>query len=100
MVGGTDTRARGHHPQRPAVEAAVHRGGDPRQANSGAVTSRIDALQGDEPWPGYDELSVDEVRAVLSEGDEQRLKDVGVYERKHKARAGVIQATERELSNA
>jgi ferritin-like metal-binding protein YciE len=64
------------------------------------VTSRIDALQGDEPWPGYDELSVDEVRAVLSEGDEQRLKDVRAYERNHKARAGVIQATERELSNA
>jgi hypothetical protein len=99
MVGGADTRARGHHPQRPAVEAAVHRGGDPRQANSGAVTSRIDAVQDDEPWPGYDELGVDEVRAVLSEGDEQRVGDVRVYERKYKARAGVIQATERELSN-
>ena len=64
------------------------------------VTSRIDSLKGDEPWPGYDELGVDEVRAVLSEGDEQRIKDVRAYERKHKARAGVIQATERELSNA
>jgi ferritin-like metal-binding protein YciE len=71
-----------------------------KNQNRSTVTSRIDALQGDEPWPGYDELSVDEVRAVLSEGDEQRLKDVGAYERKHKARAGVIQATERELSNA
>jgi hypothetical protein len=54
----------------------------------------------DEPWPGYDELGLDEVRAVLSEGDEQRVGDVRAYERKHKARAGVIQATERELSNA
>jgi hypothetical protein len=43
---------------------------------------------------------VDEVRAVLSESDDQRVKDVRAYERKHKARAGVIQATERELSNA
>jgi hypothetical protein len=43
---------------------------------------------------------VDEVRAVLSEGDEQRVKDVRAYERKHKARAGVIQATGRELANA
>jgi hypothetical protein len=41
---------------------------------------------------------VDEVRAVLSEGDEQRVKDVRAYERNHKARAGVIQATESELS--
>ena len=64
------------------------------------VTSRIDSLKGDEPWTGYDELGVDEVRAVLSEGDDTRVKAVRAYERKHKARAGVIQATERELSNA
>ena len=71
-----------------------------RNQNRSTVTSRIDALQGDEPWPGYDELGVDEVRAVLSEGDGQRVKDVRAYERKHKARAGVLQATARELSNA
>lgn len=71
-----------------------------KNQNRSTVTSRIDSLQGDEPWPGYDELTVDEVRAVLDEGDEQRIKSVRAYERKHKARAGVIQATERELSNA
>jgi ferritin-like metal-binding protein YciE len=71
-----------------------------RNQNRSTIISRIDSLQGDEPWPGYDELSVDEVRSVLSEGDEGRVKDVRAYERKHKARAGVIQATERELSNA
>ena len=71
-----------------------------KNQNRSTVTSRIDSLQGDEPWPGYDELSVDEVRAVLSEGDEQRIKGVRAYERKHKARTGVLQATERELSQA
>jgi ferritin-like metal-binding protein YciE len=71
-----------------------------KNQNRSTVTSRIDSLQGDEPWAGYDELSVDEVRAVLSEGDEQRIKNARAYERKHKARAGVIQATERELSKA
>jgi ferritin-like metal-binding protein YciE len=71
-----------------------------KNQNRSTITSRIDSLQGNEPWPGYDELSVDEVRAVLSEGDDGRVKDVRAYERKHKARAGVIQATERELSNA
>jgi ferritin-like metal-binding protein YciE len=71
-----------------------------KNQNRSTITSRIDSLQGDEPWPGYDELSVDEVRAVLSEGDDGRVKDVRAYERKHKARAGVIQATERELNNA
>jgi ferritin-like metal-binding protein YciE len=71
-----------------------------KNQNRSTVTSRIDSLQADEPWPGYDELGVDEVRAVLSEGDETRIKDVRSYERKHKNRAGVLQATERELSNA
>jgi ferritin-like metal-binding protein YciE len=71
-----------------------------KKQNRSTVASRIDSLQGDEPWPGYDELSVDEVRAVLSEADDRRVKDVRAYERKHKDRAGVIQATERELSTA
>ena len=69
-----------------------------KNENRSTITSRIDSLQGDEPWPGYDELRVDEVRAVLSEGDEQRVKNARAYERKHKARAGVIQAIDRELS--
>jgi ferritin-like metal-binding protein YciE len=71
-----------------------------KNQNRSTVTSRIDSLQADEPWPGYDELGVDEVRAVLSEADETRVKAVRSYERKHKNRAGVLQATERELSNA
>ena len=71
-----------------------------KNQNRSTITSRIDSLQGDEPWPGYDELGVDEVRAVLSEGDDTRVKGVRSYERKHKNRAGVLQATERELSNA
>jgi ferritin-like metal-binding protein YciE len=71
-----------------------------KNQNRSTITSRIDSLQGDEPWAGYDELGVDEVRALLSEGDETRVKAVRSYERKHKNRAGVLQATERELSNA
>jgi ferritin-like metal-binding protein YciE len=62
------------------------------------VTERIDSLRGDEPWAGYDELSVDEVLAALADGDQQRTKDVRAYERRHKARAGVLQAAESERS--
>jgi hypothetical protein len=36
----------------------------------------------------------------MSEGNEQRIKHVRDYERKHKDRAGVIQATEREPSKS
>jgi len=71
-----------------------------KNQNRSTITSRIDSLQADEPWPGYDELSVDEVRAVLSEGDETRARAARSYERKHKNRAGVLQVTERQLANS
>ena len=71
-----------------------------KNQNRSTVTGRIDALQADEPWPGYDELAVDEIRAVLAEGDETRIKAVRSYERKHKNRAGVLQVTERQLANS
>ena len=71
-----------------------------KNQNRSTITSRIDSLQASEPWPGYDELGVEEVRAVLSEGDETRIKSVRTYERKHKNRAGVLQATERQLASS
>jgi hypothetical protein len=64
------------------------------------VLSRITSLRGDEPWPGYDELTADEVQAVLSEGDDDRAQQVRAYERSHKNRAGVLKAAERELATA
>jgi ferritin-like metal-binding protein YciE len=64
------------------------------------VLSRIDALRGNEPWAGYDELTAAEVQAVLSEGDHERAQQVRAYERTHQNRVGVIQAVERELANA
>ena len=82
------------------IELAKLNAYERKHQNRSTITSRIDSLQADEPWPGYDELGVDEVRAVLSEGDDTRSKAVRSYERKHKNRAGVLHATERELSNA
>ena len=37
---------------------------------------------------------------MLSEGDDERAKQVRAYERAHKSRAGVLNAAERELANA
>ena len=71
-----------------------------RHQNRTTVLSRISTLRGDEPWAGYDELTVAEVQAVLSEGDDDRAKQVRAYERAHKNRAGVLKAAEREHSNA
>ena len=68
-----------------------------KNQNRSTVLSRISSLRGNEPWPGYDELTADEVQAVLSEGDdEQRANRVRTYERSHKNRAGVLKAAERE----
>jgi len=66
--------------------------------NRSTVLSRITSLRGSEPWPGYDELTASDIRAVLGEGDEQRIKDVARYERSHKNRAGVLNAVEREAA--
>jgi ferritin-like metal-binding protein YciE len=68
--------------------------------NRTTVLSRIASLQGDEPWPGYDELTVSEVQAVLSEGDDERAGQVREYERTHKNRAGVLKSAQRETTAA
>ncbi len=64
------------------------------------VLSRIGALRSQEPWPGYDELTVAEIEAAIGAGDEHRTKDVATYERAHKNRAGVLRSTQRELASA
>jgi ferritin-like metal-binding protein YciE len=71
-----------------------------RNQDRSTILSRIDALRGNEPWPGYDELTAAEVQAVLSEGDDDRVQQVRTYERSHKNRAGVMKAAERELATA
>jgi ferritin-like metal-binding protein YciE len=64
------------------------------------IQTRIDSLQAKEPWPGYDELNADEIRSVLAESDEERIGEVRSYERAHKNRAGVLEATNREHVSA
>ncbi len=64
------------------------------------ILAKLATLRGQEPWPGYDELNVEEIRTVLSEGGENRLGEVRSYERSHKNRAGVIQITELETAHA
>jgi hypothetical protein len=71
-----------------------------RGQNRSTILGRISTLRTSEPWPGYDELTAAEVQAVLAEGDDDRAGQVRAYERDHKNRSGVLQATERELSNA
>jgi ferritin-like metal-binding protein YciE len=79
--------------------AAVARYERARDARS-TVLERIDALTGDEPWDGYDAGSVQDVRAALRDADEATVDRVRDYERRHKARAGVLEATERSAAKS
>jgi hypothetical protein len=71
-----------------------------RHDNRSTVRDRIASLRGDEPWPGYDEQTVADIRAAIGGADDERAKQVRAYERAHKNRAGVLEATGRELANA
>ena len=71
-----------------------------KHENRTTVLSKITSLRGNEPWPGYDELSAAEIESVLGEGDDERAKETRSYERSHKNRAGVLKAAERDLANA
>ncbi len=72
-----------------------------KHQNRTTILSRISSLRADEPWPGYDELTVSEIAAVLSETENDDLaRKVREYERSHKNRSTVLKATERELASA
>jgi hypothetical protein len=64
------------------------------------VLARVESLLGDEPAPGYDELSVADIQQLLSNGDEELAKRVRDYERSHAARNGVLRTAERQLKRS
>jgi ferritin-like metal-binding protein YciE len=67
-----------------------------RHQKRSTVLSKVKALKAQEPWPGFDELNVDEVRAALGEADAELASSVHAYERAHKNRAGVVDVAARE----
>jgi ferritin-like metal-binding protein YciE len=71
-----------------------------RHDNRTTVLGRIETLRGDEPWPGYDELTVSEVQKAFSTCNEDQIKSARAYESGHKNRAGVLKATERVLAKS
>ncbi|MGE4424908.1 MAG: DUF892 family protein [Solirubrobacteraceae bacterium] len=64
-------------------------------AAKGAVADASDL-----PIAGYDALTVDDITSRLPRLSDHDLATIEAYERRHKARTGVLQATERELQNA
>jgi ferritin-like metal-binding protein YciE len=76
-------------------QLAAVRGYERAHAARATVLERVDALIENEPWAGYDGQDVDEVRAALRDADEATVRRVREYERRHKDRSGVLEATER-----
>jgi ferritin-like metal-binding protein YciE len=71
-----------------------------RRQKRATVLNRIAALKAREPWPGYDELTASEIRAVLEDTDEELAGRVYEYERAHKNRSSVLEAAARERQGA
>ena len=68
-----------------------------KRQNRATITDKIESLSGDEPWSGYDELSVDGATKALREANAEAARDARAYEREHKDRSGVIEAADRRL---
>ena len=64
------------------------------------ILDRIETLQGDEPWPGYDDQTVAEINKALNDASSETLQTVREYERAHKNRSSVLKNTEKDLQNA
>jgi hypothetical protein len=67
------------------------------QGSRATVLERVEALQGVEPAPGYDELTVDQVQKLVADAPPELATRVRDYERRHKSRAGVLEAAERRI---
>ena len=79
-----------------AAVASYERAHDARAT----VLERVDALTENEPWNGYDGQDGDQVRAALRDADDATVQRVREYERRHKNRSGVLEATERAAARA
>ncbi|MDQ6730461.1 MAG: hypothetical protein M3022_09195 [Actinomycetota bacterium] len=64
------------------------------------VLDKITALRGQAPVSGYDELNVQEIHKLISDGDDKLVASVRDYERPRKSRDGVLQAADAKLSKS
>src|SRR4051794_5720409 len=69
--------------------------GDGRQT----ILRRVAALREKEPWRGYDEATVKEVKEKLARAKVDRVTAVRDYERRHRNRSGVMDVARRKLEN-
>ena len=63
------------------------------------VLGRIESLREKEPWSGYDDETVEQIRKRLSDTDDKQARAVRDYERRHRDRKGVMEAARRAVAH-
>ncbi|TJZ97071.1 hypothetical protein [Actinacidiphila oryziradicis] len=76
------------------AELATIEGYERAHAGRTTILNKIWDLRGDEPWPGYDSMKADEIRARLREADPDLARQVLDYERRHQERTTVSTAAD------
>jgi len=87
-------------PQLSQIELAKIAAYERKHGSRTTVLNRVGSLLGDEPWPGYDDMTAEEIVTRLRDADDNLAKTVRAYERTHKSRKSVLEAAERELATA
>jgi hypothetical protein len=80
---------------RSQVELAAIESYEHTHQNRVSVFDKLRWLRQDEPLPGYDALSSDELLGALDEADLASLKRVRGYERKFRARREILDEVDR-----
>jgi len=68
--------------------------------NRATVVERAQALQENEPFPGYDDLTARDVAARVRDADEATAARVREYEGRHQRRVEVLETAQRQLSTS
>jgi hypothetical protein len=76
------------------AELATIEGYERAHAGRTTILNKIWDLRGDEPWPDYDSMKADEIRARLREADPDLARQVLDYERRHQERTTVTTAAD------
>jgi hypothetical protein len=74
------------------AQLATLHGFETAHANRSRVLTKIQALGENEPWPGYDTMTVKEIRNRLSDADPAVARAARDYERRHQNRGDLLGA--------
>lgn len=80
------------------ADLTVIEGYERAHADRPEILSTIERLRGSQPWPGYDGMSTEQIRARLHSADPALAGQVVEYEGAHRRRSTVITAAEARIA--